>query len=70
MEAWAEVSFARGWMTVCEPIWIWWVPVREALSAMVMLEEREVGGGLAGIVEGRLEDDMFKVDVLSDIRLF
>jgi hypothetical protein len=55
--AWAELNLARGWTTVLDPRVMGCVPVREACSAMVREDARDVGGlGGTGIVEARFED--------------
>jgi hypothetical protein len=63
MVAWAELNFARGWTTVLDPRVMRCVPVREACSAMIRDDARDVGGlGGAGMVEARLEDIVPVID--------
>ena len=54
-----EVNLVRGWTIVFDPMVMRKLPVMEALSAIVTVEESEVGVlGPEGIVEARLEDDI------------
>lgn len=52
MGPWADVSFARGWMTVFAPIFMGKVPVSEAASA-ITIEEASIVGGFAAASEVR-----------------
>jgi len=52
MGPWADVSFARGWITVFAPIFMVKVPVSEAVSA-ITIEEASIVGGLATASEAR-----------------
>ena len=54
-----ELSLVRGWTMVLLPRVMRCVPVREALSAITRVDEREVGGlDAAGIVDALFEDDI------------
>lgn len=60
--AYVEFNLLRGWITVFPPRVMRQVPVKDAWSAMIRVDAREVGGlGAVGIVEVRLEDDILVV---------
>jgi hypothetical protein len=68
----AESRRARGWMTDSEATRMGFVPVRTALSEMVMLEEKVTGGlgpdcEMGGRIECRFVARLLVEDMVGDV---